>query len=97
MAPATANRTAKKPYGNVEYADPGYLKDGKKRYPIDAKHVKAAWSYINQERNASQYTAPQLAAIKKRIMGAMRTHGHDVYQATGENAMSKMKAAKAAA
>src|SRR5215471_14438060 len=77
------------PYGNVEYADPGYLdadgnpvsKSGNKgvqRYPIDAEHVQAAWAYINKEKNAGQYTAEQLSAIKGRIKAAMKRHGHDV-------------------
>lgn len=77
------------PYGDVPYADPGYLdadgnpagksgKPGIKRYPLDAGRVMAAWSYINQAKNASQYTAEQLSAIKGRIMSAMKQHGHQV-------------------
>lgn len=77
----------KLPYGHVEYADPGYLdadgnpaKDGNgvKRYPVDAKHVMAAWGYINQDKNAKQYTPAQLAHIKGAIKAAMKKHGHDV-------------------
>lgn len=61
---------AAKPYGNVTYADPGY-KDNKKRYPIDtAAHVRAAWSYINQKANQSDYTPAQVAAIKAKIKAA---------------------------
>ena len=61
----------KKPYGDVTYADPGYQKDGKKRYPLDtAEHVKAAWSYINMPKNSSQYTPDQLAKIKAKIRSA---------------------------
>jgi hypothetical protein len=60
-----------KPYGNVAYADPGYQKDGKKRYPIDtADHVRAAWSYISQAANAGQYSRQQAQAIKARIKAA---------------------------
>src|SRR5258708_26695674 len=80
---------AKAPYGDVPYGDPGYLdadgeqasksgKPGVKRYPLSADKVVAAWSYINQEKNASQYTAEQLKAIRGRIMSAMKQHGHDV-------------------
>lgn len=79
----------KKPHGDVEYADPGYLdadgkqtsdsgKEGVARYPIDAEHVEAAWSYINQEDNASQYTPDQLDTIKGKIKTAMKKHGHEV-------------------
>lgn len=66
----------KKPYGDVKYADPGYQKDGKKRYPIDSKeHCLAAWSYINQEKNAGKYTSAQLKAIKGRIKSALKKYG----------------------
>jgi len=81
--------TPAKPYGDVPYADPGYLdvdgnqasksgKPGKKRYPLTADKVKAAWSYINQAKNAGQYTPKQLANIKAKIRAAMTKHGHDV-------------------
>jgi hypothetical protein len=59
------------PYGKVTYADPGYQADKQKRYPIDtAEHCRAAWSYINQERNSSKYTATQLRTIKNKIKAA---------------------------
>lgn len=73
----------KKPYGDVQYADPGYQKDGKKRYPLDSeKHIRAAWSYINQKENASQYTPKQLARIKAKIQAAMKRIGADVSKET---------------
>jgi hypothetical protein len=66
------------PYGDVTYADPGY-RDNKKRYPIDtAEHVRAAWSYINQEKNAAEYTAEQLASIKNKIMAAAKKLGVEI-------------------
>ena len=66
----------KKPYGDVKYADPGYQKDGKKRYPIDSKeHCLAAWSYINQSSNASKYSSAQLKSIKGRIKSALKKYG----------------------
>jgi len=72
-------KDASKPYGNVSYADPGYQKDKKKRYPIDtAAHVRAAWSYINQGDNASLYTAAQLARIKSRIKSAAKKFGINI-------------------
>ena len=62
---------SKMPYGKVAYADPGYQKDGKKRYPIDTEeHCRAAWSYINQKRNAARYSSDQLSRIKSRIKRA---------------------------
>lgn len=63
----------KKPYGNVDYADPGYQEDGVYRYPLDTEaHIRAAWNYINQGRNASKYTPSQLAKVKSRIIRAWK-------------------------
>lgn len=75
-AKVLAIRDASEPYGDVDYADPGYQADGKKRYPIDtAEHVHAAWAYINREHNAAQYTPEQLARVKARIKAAAQRFG----------------------
>lgn len=69
----------KTPYGDVTYADPGYQSDGVKRYPVDTeKHVKAAWSYINQSDNASKYSPAQLAKIKAKIKAAAKKFGVEI-------------------
>lgn len=69
----------KEPYGDVKYADPGYQEDGVKRYPIDTEeHIRAAWSYINQEKNASKYSPGDLKKVKARIRAAMKRLGADV-------------------
>jgi hypothetical protein len=66
------------PYGDVEYADPGY-RNGTKRYPIDTpEHVRAAWSYINQAKNAAFYDARQLASIRAKIKAAAKRHGIEI-------------------
>lgn len=55
-------------YGDVEFADPVNNK-----YPIDSeKHVRAAWSYINQKDNAAKYDKDEVALIKKRIKKAAK-------------------------
>jgi phage head maturation protease len=62
-----------KPYGDVEYADPGYQEDGKKRYPIDnEKHIRAAWNYIHKPKNAGKYSSEQVARIKSKIVSAWK-------------------------
>jgi hypothetical protein len=62
-----------KPYGDVEYADPGYQEDGKKRYPLDNEtHIRAAWNYINKPKNAAKYTDEQLKRIKAKIIAAWK-------------------------
>lgn len=58
------------------WADPGYQKDGKKRYDIGTKaKAKAAWSYINQADNARLYTAAQLKRVKSKIKAALGRFG----------------------
>jgi HK97 family phage prohead protease len=69
-------RAAKAPYGNVQYADPGYQEDGVKRYPLDSEaHCRAAWSYINMPKNQKPYTAEQVSQIKSRIKAAGKKYG----------------------
>ncbi|WP_280414866.1 HK97 family phage prohead protease [Nocardia carnea] len=73
------DRSDKEPYGSVEYADPGYQKDGKKRYPLDSeRHVRAAWSYVNMPKNQKAYTAQQLARIKAKIKSAAKKFGIEI-------------------
>src|SRR5215471_8000944 len=70
---------AKKPYGDVEYADPGYQSDKKKRYPVDTEeHARAAWSYINQADNASAYSSGDLAKVKAKIKAACKRFGIEI-------------------
>ncbi len=62
-----------KPYGDVPYADPGYQEDGQARYPVDTEaHIRAAWSYANQEKNAAKYSASELKKIKNKIIKAWK-------------------------
>jgi uncharacterized protein DUF6582 len=57
----------------VQYADPGYQLDGKKRYPIDTdRHVRAAWNYIHNPGNARKYNNLQLKRIKAEIIAAWK-------------------------
>lgn len=58
------------------YADPGYQKDKKKRYPLDTKQkVKSAWGFINKPANQKPYTAAQVKRIKQRIKSAAGKFG----------------------
>jgi HK97 family phage prohead protease len=78
----------KMPYGDVEYADPGYQKDGKKRYPLDSEeHCRAAWSYINQGDNAAQYTPDQLARVKAKIKAAAKKYGIEISDAQRDESL----------
>jgi phage head maturation protease len=70
---AALEKDAAKPYGDVEYADPGYQEDKKKRYPIDTEaHIRAAGNYINKEKNQAQYSSAQVASIKRKIVAAWK-------------------------
>lgn len=63
----------KSKYGDVTYADPA-----NKKYPIDSEaHVRAAWSYINQSKNAAKYSASDVATIKRKIRAAGKKYGID--------------------
>jgi hypothetical protein len=85
-----AAKDDKKPAGDygahadAGYADPGLQEDKKPRYPlknggkIDEERVRAAWSYINKEKNASAYSPGDLAKIKATIMAACKSLGIDV-------------------
>ncbi|MGA8573988.1 MAG: DUF6582 domain-containing protein [Desulfobaccales bacterium] len=55
-------------YGDVEFAD-----EQNKKYPIDTeKRIRAAWNFINREKNAAKYAAEDLLAIKTRIINAWK-------------------------
>jgi hypothetical protein len=61
-------------YGDVEFADPVNNK-----YPIDTvQHVRAAWSYINQQDNAAKYNKDDLETIKTRIKYAAQKFGIEI-------------------
>jgi hypothetical protein len=60
-------------HSELNYADPGYQPDGKRRYPIDTEHhIRAAWSYINRPSNAKRYTADQVGRIRAAIVAAWK-------------------------
>jgi hypothetical protein len=57
----------------LNYADPGYQSDEKRRYPIDTeRHIRAAWNYINRPGNAQRYTADQVGRIRAAIIAAWK-------------------------
>lgn len=95
MEAVTKASDSKQPYGDVEYADPGYQKDGKKRYPLDTEtHIRAAWSYINQADNADLYSAEQLTSIKAKVKAAMKKLGAETEDNTTKDANSDTIVAK---
>ena len=67
------NTEGETPHDAVEFADPGYQADGKRRYPIDTEqHIRAAWNFINRAGNAQRYSATQVDEIKAKIIAAWK-------------------------
>lgn len=67
------------PAAKGSYADPGYQKDKKPRYPVDTvSHCRSALAYISKAKNAAKYSAPQLKRIKAKIHAAAKKFGIDV-------------------
>jgi hypothetical protein len=67
---------AKAPYGDVDYADPGILEDGVKRFPIDTvAHAQAAWTFIHEASVAEMYSADDLAEVRQKISKALEQFG----------------------
>lgn len=59
------------PWGDVEYADDGFL-DGVKRYPLDTEaHVRWSHAYITRSEVAKNYSSEQLEEVSSRIEQAM--------------------------
>jgi hypothetical protein len=73
LAKGDSDGKAAEPYGDVAYADPGYR--GKKRYPIDEKHIHAAIAYFSKPTNREEYTSSQVKSIWSRIKSAAKKFG----------------------
>lgn len=85
----SAAADSSKPYDDVAYADPGYQKDKKKRYPLDTEeHCRAAWSYINMPKNAAKYSPEDLAKVRATIRAALKRYGADVQAAAASDLLA---------
>jgi len=75
--------TTRTPFGDVPYADVGYLSDKVKRYPLNtARRIRAAWRAVHEAETARPYTAQQLKRTRGRIRSAAKEFGVDVTDAT---------------
>lgn len=60
----------------VAYADPGYRKDGKPRYPLTSpEDVQAAWKALGRSQVAATYDKAQITRIKARLKRAALKFG----------------------
>lgn len=61
----------------LRFADPGYLPDGRARYPIDtADHARASLAALAE--SGSRYTPRRLHLVRSRIHRALRSFGQEV-------------------
>lgn len=59
--------------GKAKYGDVAFADSKNKKYPIDTEaHIRAAWNYINKEKNAGKYSAEDLKTIKGKIEAAWK-------------------------
>lgn len=64
----TSAKSGTEKYGSVKFAD-----EKNKKYPIDtAKHIRAAWNYINKSKNAAKYSDDDVKTIKGKIVSAWK-------------------------
>ncbi len=65
----TDPKEGKDKYGDVKFAD-----ERNKKYPIDTEeHIRAAWNYINQEKNVAKYSNSDASSIKSKILSAWKS------------------------
>jgi hypothetical protein len=59
-----------------EFADPGYRKDGLKRYPLnDEKVTRAAWVEVSKPEMEQFYSPSHLIEVRARVKSAMNHFG----------------------
>ena len=73
------------PFGDVEYADPGYLNDGVRRYPLDSEtHIHAVASLLEQEDVSARYSSDELKQMRQRTQSAMKQIGAKSHEAASD-------------
>lgn len=61
----------KAPWGDVEYADEGFI-EGVKRFPLDTEaHIRWSHAYITSPEVAKNYSSDELEKVSSRINNAM--------------------------
>lgn len=59
--------------GTDKYGDVAFADEKNKKYPIDTEeHIRAAWNYIHKKKNAAEYSAEDLSAVKAKIVAAWK-------------------------
>ncbi len=83
--------------GEAQYGDVTFADEKNKKYPLDSeRHIRAAWSYIGQEKNAGKYSGDEVATIKRKIVAAWKKtidkagppSAHDDTKALGTEGMA---------
>lgn len=88
-------KTPEAPYGvGVDYADPGYQADKKRRYPVDtAEHAEAADDYIGKGTDDAKYSAADLAKVKAHIAAACKKFGIGTAAAESKSSVTETETA----
>ena len=73
------------PYGDVEYADPGLLEDGVKRFPLDTDvHIEAVAKFLDREEVSDLYSPDDLKQVRQRAQSAAQRIGAKSQEAASE-------------
>lgn len=73
------------PFGDVEYADPGFLEGGVKRYPLDTEsHVQAVAALLDREDVAGRYSSDELKQMRQRTNAALERIGAESQEAASD-------------
>jgi hypothetical protein len=71
-----------RPYGDVTYADPGYLSDGRARLPLgSAEQVRAAIAALGDAEVRRVYDRSRLQLVAARVRAAARQFGVEMARA----------------
>jgi hypothetical protein len=63
-----------------------YADEANFKYPLDTEeHVRAAWSYIHQERNRKNYSADELTTMENKIRKYMKKYDIEISEPAGKH------------
>lgn len=73
------------PFGDVEYADPGFLEDGVRRYPLDSEaHIQAVAALLEREDMGARYSSDELKQMRQRTQSAEKQIGAKSHEAASD-------------
>ena len=80
------------PFGDVEYADPGFLEDQVKRFPLDTEvHVQMAQEFLGREDVAGRYSSDELKQMRQRTQSALERIGAKSHEAASDHQQQEVQ------